>query len=77
MNDREKTEAEHKRRRRELYIILLIVPAIVLLSYIETHISKISGNVPLPTNIFLWGLINLNIILLILLIFLVLRNTVK
>lgn len=77
MSDTQKQEAEHKRRRREFLIILLVVPAIILLTYIESHISIISGDIPIATNIFLLGLININIILLILLIFLVLRNTVK
>ncbi|MBI5641845.1 MAG: HAMP domain-containing protein [Deltaproteobacteria bacterium] len=77
MNDTQKLEAEQKRRRREFLIILVVVPAIILLTYIESHISVISGDVPIATNIFLLGLININIILLILLIFLVIRNTVK
>lgn len=77
MSDTQKKEAEGKRRRRELWIIAAIVPVIIFLTYIESHISLISGDVPLPTNIFLLGLININIILLILLIFLVIRNTVK
>lgn len=70
-------EAEQKRRQREFYIILIVVPAIVILTYIETHLSFISGDIPIATNIFVLGLINLNIILLILLIFLILRNAVK
>lgn len=69
--------AEQKRRQRELYIILAIVPAIILLTYIESHISIISGDVPVATNILVLGLININIILLVLLIFLILRNAVK
>ncbi|MBI5562888.1 MAG: PAS domain S-box protein [Deltaproteobacteria bacterium] len=73
----ERIEAEAKRRRREFIIIAVIVPVIIFLTYIESHISLVSGDVPLPTNIFVLGLININIILLILLIFLVLRNTVK
>ena len=77
MNSTQKLDAEHKRRRREYLIILVVVPAIILLTYIESHISVISGDVPIPTNIFILGLINLNVILLVLLIFLVLRNTVK
>lgn len=77
MSEIQRPDAEHKRRRREFLIILIVVPAIILLTYLESHISIISGDIPIPTNIFLLGLININIILLILLIFLVLRNTVK
>ncbi len=77
MNGTKKLEAEHKRRRREYLIILGVIPLIALLTYIESHISIISGDVPIPTNIFILGLINLNVILLIVVIFLVLRNSVK
>ncbi|MBI5343773.1 MAG: PAS domain-containing sensor histidine kinase, partial [Deltaproteobacteria bacterium] len=73
----QKTDLEHRRRRREFFIILAVIPAVILLTYLERHLSVISGDIPVPTNIFLLGLININIILLILLIFLVLRNTVK
>ncbi len=72
-----KLDVEQKRRRREFIIIAVVVPAILLITYIESHISLISGDIPIPTNIFLLGLININIILLILVIFLVIRNTVK
>jgi two-component system nitrogen regulation sensor histidine kinase NtrY len=68
---------EHKKRRREIFIILAVIPLIILLTYAESHISLISGDVPIATNILVLGLININIILLLLLIFLVLRNAVK
>jgi two-component system nitrogen regulation sensor histidine kinase NtrY len=70
-------EAEHRRRRREFIIILIVIPAIILLTYLESNLSIISPDIPIPTNILLLGLININIILLALLIFLVLRNFVK
>ncbi|MBI5888608.1 MAG: PAS domain-containing protein [Deltaproteobacteria bacterium] len=77
MENNQRTEAEHKRRRREFYIILLVIAAVLFLTYVESHISLVSENVPLPTNILFLGLININIILIVLLIFLVIRNTVK
>ncbi len=75
--EQQRLEAEHKRRRREMFIILAVIPLVLIITYIESHISIISGDIPIATNIFVLGLINLNIILLVLLIFLVLRNTVK
>lgn len=72
-----KDDLENKKRRRELYVILAVIPAIILLTYIESHISLISGDVPVATNILVLGLINVNIILLLLLVFLVFRNAVK
>ncbi len=70
-------EAEQKRRRRDFYIILAVIPLIILLTYLESHTSIISVDVPVATNLLVLSLINVNIILLVLLIFLVLRNAVK
>ncbi len=67
---------EHKRRRREWYIVAVTAILIFVLTYLETHISSI-GNLPAATNVIVFGLININIILLVLLVFLILRNFVK
>lgn len=75
LNDSERME--QRRRQREFYLILAIIPVIILLTYIESHISIISGDIPVATNIFVLGLININILLLVFLIFLILRNAVK
>lgn len=77
MNDTHVIEAEARRKKRELYIILAVVPLILLLTYLESHVAGLGGGIPIATNIFIFGLININIILLILLIFLILRNMVK
>lgn len=72
-----KSDVEHKKRRREFYIILAVIPVVVLLTYLESHISLISGDIPVATSILVLGMINVNIILLLLLVFLVFRNAVK
>jgi two-component system nitrogen regulation sensor histidine kinase NtrY len=72
-----KVKEELKRRRRERYLIIATGIAILIFTYIETHISNIANELPIATNIFVYGLINLNIILLVFLIFLILRNFVK
>jgi two-component system nitrogen regulation sensor histidine kinase NtrY len=77
MSDAHSIEAEARRKKRELYIILAVVPLILLFTYIESHVASLGGGIPIATNIFIFGLININIILLILLIFLILRNMVK
>ncbi len=77
MQSSSKAQSDQKRRRREIIIIIAVLPVIVLLTYFESHITILSGNVPIPANILILGLINLNIILLIVVIYLVLRNTVK
>ncbi len=66
-----------RKRQRELYIVLAIVSLIAILTYVESHIAMISENIPVQTNIFVFGLININIILLVVLIFLILRNAAK
>src|SRR3990167_2880584 len=71
------SEEEHKRRRREWYIIASVAIAIIILTYIESHIGGAGSSLPTTTNVIVFGLINVNIILLILLVFLILRNFVK
>jgi len=69
---------EAKRRKRERVIILVTVFLIALMTYLETGIFR--GEVtllPLSGNALIFGLINVNIILIILLIFLIVRNLVK
>ena len=69
---------ETKRRKRERIIILVTVFLIALMTYLETSIFR-GEVVPLPIsgNALIFGLINVNIILIILLIFLIVRNLVK
>jgi two-component system nitrogen regulation sensor histidine kinase NtrY len=69
---------ETKRRKRERIIILVTVLLIALMTYLETSIFR-GELVPLPVsgNTLIFGLINVNIILIILLIFLIIRNLVK
>ncbi len=70
-------EKDRRRRRRERIIIILTALSIALLSYIETHLSSLGELIPVSNNILIFGLININIILIILLIFLIIRNVVK
>jgi two-component system nitrogen regulation sensor histidine kinase NtrY len=76
-NQSNNSKLEQRRRSRELFVIIALVVIIVMLTYIESHISIISGDIPIATNILVLGLINLNIVLLIVLVFLILRNAVK
>ncbi|MBN1637112.1 MAG: HAMP domain-containing protein [Deltaproteobacteria bacterium] len=63
------------RRNREMIIILIIIGFIILLSIAETNLSS-SKTLP-SSNILVFALINLNVVLLILVIFLVTRNIAK
>jgi two-component system nitrogen regulation sensor histidine kinase NtrY len=70
-------EKEARKRRRERLIILLTVCLIVLLAYVESRISWRGQVLPISDNVLIFGFININIILIILLIFLIVRNVVK
>jgi len=71
------SEEEHKRRKREWYIIAAVAITTIILTYIENYIGGADSSLPTTTNVIVFGLININIILLILLVFLILRNFVK
>lgn len=68
---------ERKRWRREILIILALLPGIGLLFFLQTHISTWKVEAPFPNNLLIISLIGLNILLLLLLLFLILRNVVK
>ena len=69
---------ETKRRKRERIIILVTVFLIALITYLETGIFRGEAILlPVSGNALIFGLINVNIILIILLIFLIVRNLVK
>jgi two-component system nitrogen regulation sensor histidine kinase NtrY len=64
-------------RRREGVIILCTALAVLLFAFFETRLPQLSSSHSLPNNVIFFLLINLNIILLVLLVFLVARNLLK
>jgi len=68
---------DERRRRNEIVIIGIISVLIVILTTIEMKFPQVGGNIPIANNIVIFSLININIILILLLIFLVIRNLVK
>ena len=66
-----------RRRRNELIIIGVISILILVLTTIEMKFPQLGGKLPVANNIIIFSLININIILILLLIFLVIRNLVK
>ncbi len=66
-----------RRRRNELLIIGIISILIVILTTVEMNIPQVGARIPIANNIIIFSLININIILILLLIFLVIRNLVK
>jgi len=68
---------EARRRRNELVIIGVISILIIILTAVEMRIPQVGEVIPVANNIIIFSLININIILILLLIFLVIRNLVK
>ncbi len=69
---------EQKRRKREKRIIIITFILLIIATVIQVYYAKITfNNTPLPSNIVVFSLLNINIILLLLLVFLIFRNLVK
>jgi PAS domain S-box len=68
---------ELKKRRREIFLIFLVSFLFVLLTWFEIRLFATSQQLPFVHSIFFFGLVNFNIILLLLLLFMIFRNVVK
>lgn len=65
------------RRRREQLWVAFVFLLVIVFGFLEGWFFEQESDLPLSGNILLFALINLNVILLLLLIYLVLRNIVK
>ncbi len=70
-------ELARRRRRGEFIWTILIILGILTLFVIERYALPTQGNFPISHNIMFFGLINLNLILICILLFLILRNLAK
>src|SRR3954469_22291714 len=68
---------EAQRRRREKIIIFIVFGVLVAFTAVEVHLLRLSSKLPFVNSIFFFGLMNLNLVLIMLLLFLVFRNAVK
>src|SRR4030065_1806278 len=68
---------ELRKRRNEILIIGIISILIIVFTFLEMKIPQVGTTIPGANNIIIFSLININIILVLLLIFLVIRNLVK
>ena len=66
-----------RRRKREVLLIILILVVVALLTFVESRIIRFGADIPVSNTILMFILININLLLLILLIYLVFRNVVK
>jgi len=68
---------DFQRRRKERRLIISLAVVISLLIYIGTRISGLGTGLPFSSSILMFALININVILLLILLFLTVRNLVK
>ena len=68
---------ETRKRKRETVAVLVLLFLFFLLTWFEFKLLGISQQLPFVHSIFFFGLVNFNIILLLLLFFLIFRNIVK
>lgn len=68
---------ETKKRKREVAMVLILGLTFLVLTWFEFKLLGISQQLPFVHSIFFFGLVNFNIIILLLLFFLIFRNIVK
>ncbi|MFN8845724.1 MAG: sensor histidine kinase [Bdellovibrionales bacterium] len=68
---------EEKKRKREIIFIFFLSFLVVFLGWFVIRLFSIGSQLPLVHSVFFFGLVNLNIILLLLLLSLIFRNVVK
>jgi two-component system, NtrC family, nitrogen regulation sensor histidine kinase NtrY len=71
------SSSDRKRRKRELIIIAAIVVVVALMTYAQNKLIHFGANFPISNTILMFTMTNINLLLLILMIFLVFRNLVK
>lgn len=71
------TNKTRRRRTKEGILLLLVIILLVLIPQMETQLFDLSTQLPVSNNIIALGLINLNILLVLLFLFLIFRNLLK
>lgn len=68
---------EIRKRKREIFIVFILSVIFVFLTWFEIRLFSTSQQLPFVHSIFFFGLVNFNILILLLLIFLIFRNIMK
>lgn len=68
---------EQRKRKREVFFVFLLSFIFIFLTWFEIRLFSTSQQLPFVHSIFFFGLVNFNIIVLLLLLFLIFRNVVK
>ncbi|MCB9072135.1 MAG: GHKL domain-containing protein [Bdellovibrionaceae bacterium] len=72
-----KSSKEQGKRRKETFIIFALCFLFLILAWFEFRVFNVSRELPFEYSIFFFGLVNFNLILLLLLFFLIFRNLFK
>ncbi len=70
-------KSEKARKKREGFLILIILITVAVLTFIETQITNFGADFPLSSTVLMFILINTNLLLLLALLLLVFRNLAK
>jgi len=71
------SEKERKRRKREFILIFGIMIVVALMTFVESRIINFGADIAVSNTVLMFILININLLLLVLMIYLVFRNLVK
>ncbi len=77
LNSSDLARIERKKRKREVLIVFFLAGLFLFLSWFEVKLFSTAQQLPFEHSIFFFGLVNFNIVLLLLLLFLIFRNIVK
>lgn len=75
--DQDALTAERKKRQRERWAIVGLLIVFIGLTILEFRLTRVSEKLPFVNSIFFFGLLNVNLILLIALVWLIFRNIGK
>lgn len=73
----ETDQREKRKRKREFIFIVTIICLISILTLFETKYSELSDNLPFAHSLIIYAIININVLFLLFLFFLVVRNFIK
>lgn len=71
------SESERRKRKREIILIFAIIAIVTVLTFAENRLIHFGLYFPISNTVLMFTIINVNLLLLILLVFLVFRNLVK
>lgn len=77
IEEKDQQALELRKRRREIFIIFVLSFSFLFLTWFEIRLFSISQQLPFVHSVFFFGLVNFNIILLLLLALFIFRNVVK